>query len=193
MQNNNFENDIKQCISILEAGGVILYPTDTIWGIGCDATNEAAVEKIFSIKQRTESKSLISLMPESNWLFDYCASPPIDIEDILIKYADKPTTIVLPNILHIAANALAEDGSMGIRICKETFCYALLKRFRKPIISTSANISGEPSPSNYSEVSDPILVAVDYCVNYKQSDMSKASSSRVIKWHSTNEIEIIRA
>jgi L-threonylcarbamoyladenylate synthase len=179
---NFLEHDIQQCIKVLSVGGVILYPTDTVWGLGCDATNEKAVAKIYAIKQRVESKSMIALIADEMDLMHYVAAPPMDIQEILEPYADKPTSIVYNNALLIADNALAEDGSMGFRICKETFCYALLKRLRKSIIATSANISGEHCPCTFAEITEYIKSSVDYCVQFRQNDATVSSPSRIIKW-----------
>ncbi len=181
MNQLDFENDIKACVKVLENGGVILYPTDTVWGLGCDATNEEAVTKIFTIKNRIESKSLIALLPDSFSLLAYVASPPPNIDELLLSYQDKPTTIIYNNALLIAENAIAQDGSMAFRICKEKFCFALLKRFRKSIISTSANISGEPTPTVFSEITETIKSAVDYIVQYRQNDETRALPSRILK------------
>jgi L-threonylcarbamoyladenylate synthase len=178
---NILEQDIKKCITILENGGVILYPTDTVWGLGCDATNEKAVAKIYDIKKRIESKSMIALLPDAGSLMQYVASPPPNIEELLEPFQDKPTTIIYDDALLIAHNAIAQDGSMAFRICKEEFCYALLKRFRKSIISTSANISGEPTAAIFSAISDDIKNAVDYIVEYRQNDDRIAKPSRILK------------
>jgi L-threonylcarbamoyladenylate synthase len=178
---NLFETDIKNCITVLENGGVILYPTDTVWGLGCDATNEKAVAKIYTIKKRIESKSMIALLPDAISLMQYVASPPPNIEELLEQYQDKPTTIIYDDALLIADNAIAQDGSMAFRICKEEFCFALLKRFRKSIISTSANISGEPTAAIYAEISAEIKNSVDYTVAYRQNDHTIASPSRILK------------
>jgi L-threonylcarbamoyladenylate synthase len=168
-----------------------LYPTDTIWGLGCDATNEAAVQKIYSIKKRMESKSLIILLPEAKDILKHVANPPINLEEILEQHS-KPTTIIYPNALGIAENAIANDGSAAIRICKETFCYALLKRFQKPIISTSANISGEKAPNIFLEINNSIKNAVDYIVEYRQEDSSIQKPSAILLLKADDSFEIIR-
>ncbi len=186
------EVDIKKCTEILAAGKIILYPTDTIWGLGCDATNEEAVQKIFAIKKRNEQKSLIALLPEATDLLQYLASPPIDPEALIDSFT-KPTTIIYPNALGLADAATAADGTMAIRICKDPFCYALLKRFRKPIISTSANISGQDAPRIFAEISDYILQAVDYVVTHRQKDTQIAQASTILKWESETKLSVIRA
>jgi L-threonylcarbamoyladenylate synthase len=188
-----FEEDIKACVKTLEEGGVILYPTDTVWGLGCDATNEQAVEKIYALKKRSESKSMIALLAEELDLLHYVASPPFDVETLLAKYNDRPTTVIYPQALQVASNAIAADGSMAFRICKEEFCYALLKRFRKSIISTSANISGEPTPKFFNEISEEVKAGTNYIVNYRRDDETPKQPSRILKWDAdTNEMEIIR-
>jgi L-threonylcarbamoyladenylate synthase len=183
------EQDIKTCVEILQNGGVILYPTDTVWGLGCDATNEQAVSKIFAIKQRIESKSLIALLPDTISLMQYISAPPPNIDELLEDYTDKPTTIIYPNALQIADNAIAEDGSMAFRICKHEFCFALLKRFRKSIISTSANISGQPTPQLFVQIDDSIKNAVDYVVSIQQHLTEIKQPSRILKL--VNEIEFV--
>src|SRR3982750_312594 len=145
----DFSEDIDHCLQVLQSGGIILYPTDTIWGLGCDATNEAAVAKIFSIKQRSEAKSLIVLLADERHVLQYVAAPDLAVFDYL-DTVQKPTTVVYDNVIGLASNLLAADGSAGIRIVKETFCKHLIRRFRKPLVSTSANISGEPSALTFS-------------------------------------------
>lgn len=185
------EQDIKKCIEVLENGGVILYPTDTVWGLGCDATNDEAVKKIFAIKQRAESKSLICLLPEIMDILQYVANPPINLADILGEFT-KPTTVIYPNALAISEHAISDDGSAAIRICKETFCYALLKRFRKPIISTSANISGNITPAIFVEIDATVKQAVDYVVAFRQDDTSVAKPSTIIKLYEDESWNVIR-
>jgi L-threonylcarbamoyladenylate synthase len=186
------ENDIKACVQALENGGVILYPTDTVWGLGCDATNEAAVAKIYAIKQRAESKSMIALLPDTISLMQYISAPPPTIDDLLADYTDKPTTVIYPNALQIADNALAADGSMAFRICKHEFCYALLKRFRKSIISTSANISGNPTPLIFAQIETDIINSVDYVVTLEQQLTAIRQPSRILKLISETHFEVIR-
>ncbi len=184
-------NDIIKAIEILQSGGIILYPTDTIWGIGCDATNVSAVEKIYKLKQRSDSKSMLVLVDMVYRIPQYIDSMP-DIAWDLTELADKPLTIIYPNAKNLAKNLIAEDGSIGIRVSSDEFCQKLIQRFKKPIVSTSANISGEPSPSNFSEISGKIKESVDYIVEYRQNDFSKASPSGIIKLGLHGEIQIIR-
>ena len=177
----DFSNDIEQCLKILHGGGIILYPTDTIWGIGCDATNAVAVEKIIALKQRPVVKSFVVLVASEREVLQHVAAPDLAVFDYLEK-TTKPTTVIYEHALGLADNVLAEDGSVAIRICNNDFCRHLIKRFRKPIVSTSANISGEASPGNFSVINKLIIDGVDYVVNYKQDDKTKAIASSIIKW-----------
>ena len=174
---------------MLNNGGLILYPTDTVWGLGCDACNPAAVEKIFKIKKRAESKSLIVLMAEERSLLQYVAAPDPAIFEWL-ETIGKPTTVIYNDVIGLAENILASDGSAGIRIVKDEFCKHLIKRFRKPIVSTSANISGFPSPALYTEIATEIKDAVDYIVRYRQDDNKISPPSTIIKWENGNRIVI---
>jgi L-threonylcarbamoyladenylate synthase len=186
-----FEEDIRNSLKVLKEGGVILYPTDTVWGLGCDATNNEAVKKIFSIKSRSESKSLIVLVNGLVMLERYVREiPEIALE--LIEVADKPLTIIYPEAKNLAPEIPADDGSAGIRICTEKFCNELIGRYRRPIVSTSANISGEPTPGCFTEISENIIKAVDYAVAYKRDDRQKSFSSPVIKINLNGVIKILR-
>ncbi|MFV0376212.1 MAG: L-threonylcarbamoyladenylate synthase [Mangrovibacterium sp.] len=185
------QDDIKQALEVLQKGGVILYPTDTIWGIGCDATNQAAVKRVYEIKKRADSKSMLVLMENLNLLERYMQEVP-EIAYSLIEVTDKPMTIIYPAAKNLAPNLLADDGSVGIRITTERFTQTLIQRFRKPIVSTSANISGEPSPATFAEVSDEIKHAVDYVVKYRQDDVTPVRPSSIIKLGVGGEIKIIR-
>lgn len=184
-------DDIKKAFDVLVAGGLILYPTDTIWGIGCDATNEDAVRRVYELKKRTDSKALITLLDSPAKLNYYIEDVP-DVAWDLIELADKPLTIIYDNARNVASNLIAEDGSLAIRITKEAFSQGLCNRFRKALVSTSANISGEPSPANFSEISDEIKNGVDYIVQYRQEDTAKAKASSIIKLGKNGEIKIIR-
>lgn len=177
----DFNQDIENCLKVLEKGGLILYPTDTIWGIGCDATNESAVSRIFALKKREESKAMVVLLANERDLMKYVAHPDPAVFDFL-KEVEKPTTIIYDGALGFADNLLAKDGSIGIRIVKDDFCRHLIKRFRKPLVSTSANISGHSAPSRFSEISEEILKGVDYIVHYRQDDTGLHSPSSIIKW-----------
>ncbi|MCD8043198.1 MAG: threonylcarbamoyl-AMP synthase [Tannerellaceae bacterium] len=184
-------DDIKKACEVLRSGGVILYPTDTIWGIGCDATNEDAVRKVYEIKQRTDSKALLVLMDNPARLQTYVEEVP-DIAWDLIEASDKPLTIIYSKGKNLASNLLAEDGSIGIRITREQFSARLCERFRKPLVSTSANISGTPSPANFNEISGLIKERVDYIVEYRQDDHTKATPSGIIRLETGGLFKIIR-
>lgn len=185
------QQEINIAIDVLKKGGVILYPTDTIWGIGCDATNPAAVEKIYKIKQRAESKAMLVLINDSSELDKYVETVP-DIAYELIDVAVKPLTIIYDEAIGLASNLIASDGSIGIRVTKEEFSHQLCKRFRKPIVSTSANVSGKKSPATFREIDNAILESVDYVVNYRQNDDCALKSSEIIKLSKSGTIKIIR-
>ena len=175
----------------MAAGGLILYPTDTIWGIGCDATNEEAVRKVYALKRRSDHKAMLLLMDSSAKLNYYVQEVP-DVAWDLIELADSPLTVIYSGARNVAPNLLAEDGSVGIRITQEEFSHKLRERFRKPLVSTSANVSGAPSPANFSEISDTIKSGVDYIVRYRQEDLSKAAPSHIIKLGAGGLVKIIR-
>lgn len=187
----DFEKDIIHCLEILRNGGLILYPTDTIWGIGCDATNEAAVRKVYELKKREDSKSLIVLVAEEKDILQYVAAPDLQAFDF-IEDQTRPTTIIFDNAVGLPDNLVAQDGSIGIRMVRDEFCRHLVKRFRKPIVSTSANISGAASPQNFSEVSQEIKIGVDYVVKWRQDDTTTAQPSQIIKWSGDGKYTVIR-
>ena len=184
-------DDIKSAIAVLQNGGIILYPTDTIWGIGCDACNEEAVKRVYAIKNRVDSKSMLILLENSAMLDRYIDEVP-EIAFDLIELTDKPLTIIYDGAKNLAKNLIAEDGSIGIRITQEAFCSELIRRFKRPIVSTSANISGKPSPACFDDIDHQIIDAVDYVVKYRQDDMQKAVPSGIIKLGRGGEIKIIR-
>ena len=175
----------------MREGGVILYPTDTIWGIGCDATNEDAVRRVYEIKQRQDSKAMLVLV-ESSVKVDFYVRDVPEVAWDLIDLADKPLTIIYSGARNLAANLLAEDGSVGIRVTNEDFSKRLCQQFRKAIVSTSANISGQPSPKNFSEISEEVKSAVDYIVGYRQEEISNPKPSSIIKLDKGGVIKIIR-
>lgn len=175
----------------MREGGVILYPTDTIWGIGCDATNEDAVRRVYEIKQRQDSKAMLVLVDSSVKVDFYVQDVP-EVAWDLIDLADKPLTIIYSGARNLAANLLAEDGSVGIRVTNEDFSKRLCQQFRKAVVSTSANISGQPSPRNFSEISEEVKSAVDYIVGYRQEEMSNPKPSSIIKLDKGGVIKIIR-
>jgi L-threonylcarbamoyladenylate synthase len=186
-----FEEDIKNALKTLREGGVILYPTDTVWGIGCDATNNEAVDKICRIKSRNDSKSFIVLVDSPAMVERYVKDiPEIALE--LMEVTETPLTIIYPKARNLAVSVAAEDGSVGIRVCMEEYCNELIGRFRKPIVSTSANISGDPTPSYFDEIHQKIVEAADYIVEYKRDDRQKRQPSPVIKIEHNGVIKIIR-
>jgi L-threonylcarbamoyladenylate synthase len=182
---------VKEAVQVLRNGGVVLYPTDTIWGIGCDACNEKAVERIFKIKQRADSKAMICLTDSEKRLGNYVEAVP-DIAWNLIECADKPLTIIYPKGKNLAKNLFAEDGSVAIRVTKEKVSNALCYRLQKPIVSTSANVSGAKPPANFAEISDEIKNAVDYIVPLKQKENKKSAPSGIIKLELDGIFKIIR-
>jgi len=181
---------ILECIQILKRGGLILYPTDTVWGIGCDATNAEAIDKIYALKNQPNTKSLICLVPDFKMLNQYVEDIPEVAYDIL-KYADKPTTIIYQNPIRISTNLIADDDTLGIRVVDDIFAKELIRKYKRPIVSTSANISGQPTPANFFEISPEILNGVDYIVNLYQSTKNKKPST-IIKLDLDGKVEVIR-
>ncbi|MDE5610900.1 MAG: threonylcarbamoyl-AMP synthase [Odoribacter sp.] len=187
---DKLKEEIRKSQEVLKQGGVILYPTDTVWGLGCDATNAEAVKKIYDIKQRTDHKSMLVLLEDAGKIASYADVPDIALD--LIEIADKPTTIIYSNAKRLASNLIAEDGTIGIRITQEMFTRSLLSRFNRPIVSTSANISGKPAPRFYEEISEEIRKAADYVVDYRRNDRTPAVPSCILKLGMSGEIKIIR-
>lgn len=183
--------EIKKACQVMREGGVILYPTDTIWGIGCDATNEEAVRRVYEIKRRADSKAMLVLVDSAVKVDFYVQDVP-EIAWDLIELADKPLTIIYSGARNLAPNLLAEDGSVGIRVTGEEFSKRLCQQFRKAIVSTSANVSGQPSPQNFSEISEEIKSAVDYIVDYRREETTQAKPSSIIKLDKGGVIKIIR-
>lgn len=183
--------EVQKAVEVLKSGGIILYPTDTIWGLGCDATNEQAVKRIYDIKKRSEAKSLIVLVDSDIRLERTVEEVPEAAWD-LIDYSDKPITIIYDDPIGIAKNAINVDNSLGIRIAKDKFCKELIRQFNKPIVSTSANISGHTQAACYSEISDTIKDSVDHIVNWRQEEIQQNQSSMIIKLDRSGLIKIIR-
>lgn len=183
--------EIENALAVLKKGGVILYPTDTVWGLGCDATDEVAVARINDIKGRAGDKSLIILLDTDAKLQSYVTEVP-DVAYDLIEYAEKPLTIVFPGAKNLAKNVISSDGSIGIRIAKHEFCQQLIQRFRKPITSTSANISGEPTPLYFDDISDEIKEAVDYIVDLEQALKIDKKPSTIMKLAPGGQFSFIR-
>ena len=186
-----FEKDIEHCLATLQAGGLILYPTDTVWGIGCDATNPDAVKKIYALKQREETKSLIVLMADQRDILKYTSQPDLRIFDWLAT-VHKPTTVIYEGAMGLADNLVGADGTIAIRLVDDVFCRHLVKRLRKPLVSTSANLSGEPSPAYFREISIRIKEGVDYIVQYRRNDESPRQPSAIVKWNVDGSVDVIR-
>jgi L-threonylcarbamoyladenylate synthase len=184
-------NDLNKALEILKNGGVILYPTDTIWGIGCDATNPEAVQRVYEIKKREDSKSMLVLMENAALLERYVEDVP-EVAWDLIEISSTPLTVIYQNAKNLAPNLIGDDGSIGIRFTKEKFTSHLLQRLRRPLVSTSANISGEKSPALFDEISDEIKNAVDYVVEFRQDDTTTATPSSIIKLSAGGRIDILR-
>ncbi|WP_312420891.1 L-threonylcarbamoyladenylate synthase [Epilithonimonas sp.] len=182
--------DLTQAIETLQSGGTILYPTDTIWGIGCDATNPEAIKKIFDIKKREQNKSLIILVESEKRLQDLVDVPEMAWQ--IIDLSEKPVTIVYEKPKNLPKELLAEDGSIGIRIVKNDYCKKLISKLNKPLVSTSANLSGQKSPMKFSDISEEIKNAVDYIVEDNHDKVSEFSGSSVIKVWNNNQIKILR-
>lgn len=185
-----FKEDITLAVNVLKDGGIILYPTDTIWGIGCDATCPSAVKRIFDLKQRDDSKALLVLVSDKEQLHSIIPEIPANINDIL--NSDFPLTIIYPQARNIAFNLKAQDGSVGVRICKEPFVMEICRRLGKPIVSTSANISGCPSPSVFEEICEEIKDGVDFIPQYRRNDKCKSSPSKIIRIGIDGELSVIR-
>lgn len=185
------EDDVRAAIDVLRRGGVILYPTDTVWGIGCDATNPEAVAKVYAIKQRDDSKAMICLVDSDARLQRYVRDVPNVAWDLL-ELATKPTTVILDNAVNLAPNLVADDGSIAMRITKEPFSHELCYRFQKPIVSTSANISGEPAAQNYCDIKQELIDAVDYVCHTRRQEHKPHTPSSIIKLGQDGEVSIIR-
>ncbi len=183
--------DIQKSIEILAGGGTILYPTDTIWGIGCDATQPEAVQKIYQIKQREDSKAMIVLVDSPDMLARYVGEIPEIAKDIL-EINENPLTIIYPAARNLAGNLLSAEGNIGIRITADPFCTELIHRFRKPLVSTSANPAGQTAPAIFKEISQDIISMVDYAVTWRQNDKTKRKPSGILKVNLNGEVEVIR-
>jgi L-threonylcarbamoyladenylate synthase len=186
-----FQNDVERCLEALQTGGLILYPTDTIWGIGCDATRRDAVKKVFDLKRRAETKGLIVLMADERDVLKYTSQTDLRVFDFL-HTTQKPTTVIYEGPIGLADNLIPPEHTIAIRVIKEAFCKHLIKRFRKPIVSTSANISGHPAPTSFAEVGEEIRQKVDYIVQYRQDDLSPGRPSSVVKWNKDGTFAILR-
>jgi L-threonylcarbamoyladenylate synthase len=187
-----FETDVENALRVLQQDGVILYPTDTIWGIACDAANETAIQKVYAIKAREDTKSLIILLADMQDLLHYVAAPDPAVFDY-IEQAQRPTTIIFENAINLPEKLVATDGSIAIRIVQDPFCRHLIKRLRKPIVSTSANRSGGPSPQHFGAIPEVIKSSVDYIVQWRQEDTTPAQPSQIIKWNRDGTTTVLRS
>jgi len=184
-------DEVAKALKIVQDGGIILYPTDTIWGIGCDATNTDAIKRIYQLKQRDEAKSMIILLDTENRLESYIKEvPPIAYE--LIEFAENPLTLVMPGAKNISPAIISEDGSVAIRVARHNFCQQLIQRLRKPLVSTSANISGRPSPQNFNQVDAGIIDGVDYVVDLEQHNTELKKPSTIMRLQPDGRFEFIR-
>jgi L-threonylcarbamoyladenylate synthase len=188
----DFSNDIHKCVETLQNGGLILYPTDTIWGIGCDATNEAAVRKIYALKKRSDEKAMIVLVAAEKDIRTHVANAPINVFEYL-KKATRPTTVIYDGAIGLAENLIGKDGTVAMRLTSDPFCKQLIKSFKKPVVSTSANISGDDSPQIFNDIIAEIKNGVDYIVQHRQHDLTKAMPSAIIKWLPDGSHLVIRS
>lgn len=191
MSIQDYKQDLDTAVRILRSGGIILYPTDTVWGIGCDATNADAVAKIYALKRRADAKSMLVLVDSIAALDRIVPSVP-DVAYSLIELSTRPLTIIYDEAVGIAPNVVGEDGSLGVRVTNEEFSLMLCRTLRRPIVSTSANISGEPTPVLFSAISEEIIQGVDYVVQYRQTDKTKNPPSQIIKLGKGGEVKVIR-
>ena len=182
--------EVHKAFEVIQNGGIILYPTDTVWGIGCDASNPEAVAKIYALKKREETKSMIVLMNGEKMLYNVFKEIP-EVAWQLMEFADKPTTLILDNPRNVASNLISADKTLGMRLVKEPFCFKLMERMKKPLVSTSANISGEPTPKSFKEISPEIIKGVDYVVNLHQ-DKIAGKPSTIIKLSNDLQVKVIR-
>ncbi len=182
--------EVAKALEVVQAGGIILYPTDTVWGIGCDATNPDAVAKIYKLKQREESKSMIVLVNGERMLYQVFNQIP-EVAWNILELAEKPTTLVLDDPRNVAPNIIASDNTLGMRLVKEPFCFKLMERLKKPIVSTSANISGQPTPLSFAEIDPAIVSGVDYAVNFRRDQRAEKASS-IIKLTKDSQVKVIR-
>ncbi|OIQ17270.1 MAG: threonylcarbamoyl-AMP synthase [Flavobacterium sp. MedPE-SWcel] len=190
MSTQEINTEVHNAFEVIKNGGIILYPTDTVWGIGCDATNAEAVKKIYELKQREESKSMIVLMNDDRMMYKVFKDSP-DVAWEIIEVSDKPTTLILDNPQNVAPNLIAKDNTLGARLVTEPFCYKLMERMKKPLVSTSANISGMPTPNSFKEIDHHILDGVDYIVNLHHNKIA-AKPSTIIKIGNDLQVKVIR-
>ncbi|MBQ9339900.1 MAG: threonylcarbamoyl-AMP synthase [Paludibacteraceae bacterium] len=185
------KEDFHRALTTLQGGGIILYPTDTVWGLGCDARQERAVRRLFELKRRADAKAMLCLVDVPGRISSYVTEVP-EMAWNLIEFATRPLTIIYPGARNVAPSLIADDGSLGIRVCEDKFCQELVARLHAPIVSTSANISGEPAAKSFADVTPEIINGVDYVVRYRQEEEVEATPSSIIKLGLHNEIKIIR-
>ena len=191
MTQKEIAEDIQQAVDVMRRGGIILYPTDTVWGIGCDARNAEAVKRVFALKRRDDSKALICLVDSANRMQQYSRSIP-DVAWDLIDYAERPLTLIVDEAINLAPNLVAEDGSIAIRVTRERISHDLCYRFQRAVVSTSANISGQPAPRNFMEIPPEIIQGVDYVMKARQNDVTKGRPSQIVKISKDGQITFIR-
>lgn len=184
-------DDLNKAVDVLRKGGIILYPTDTVWGIGCDATNAEAIARIYKLKQRAEAKAMITLVCDLNML-ERTVTGIADVAYDIMEFSTKPITIIYDRGINVAPNILAHDGSLAVRVCHDRFASTLCSRLGKPLVSTSANISGQPTPANYGEISEDILEEVDYVCTTRRDEKVKHKSSTIMRLSADGEFKIIR-
>lgn len=184
------QEEIQKAFEVIQQGGIILYPTDTVWGIGCDATNSEAVAKIYKLKQRAETQSMIVLMNGEKMMYNVFREIP-EVAWQILDLSENPTTLILDDPRNVAPNVIGTDKTLGVRIVKEPFCYKLMERMKKPLVSTSANISGQPTPKSFAEISPEIINGVDYVVNLQREKVS-GKPSTIIKLTRDSQVKIIR-
>lgn len=187
---SDINTEVHNAYEVIKNGGIILYPTDTVWGIGCDATNEEAIKKIYALKQRDDSKSMIVLMNGEKMMYNVFSAIP-DVAWEIWDLSEKPTTLILDNPRNVASNIIADDKTLGVRLVKEPFCFKLMERMKRPLVSTSANVSGNVTPKTFKEISPEIIKGVDYVVNLQQDKVCK-NPSTIIKLSLDNQVKIIR-
>ena len=186
-----FKHDIPNCLTVLQSSGIILYPTDTIWGIGCDATEEEGIRKIYHLKKREESKSMIILVSDEAMIRQYVSDPSENLLEYLAAQST-PTTAIFNNAINLPSSLINADGTIAMRIARDEFCQAMLYKLEKPLVSTSANISGEPYPQNFPEISDEIKNGVDFIVQHRHNDLKKYAPSSIIKLATSGKIIHLR-
>lgn len=187
----DIQKEVHNAFEVIKEGGIILYPTDTVWGIGCDANNPEAVKKVYQLKQRAESLSMLVLVNGDRLMHRVFNNIPEVAWDIL-EFATKPTTLILDNPRYVAKEIVSADDSLGVRIVTEPFCFKLIERMKSPLVSTSANISGKPTPLNFKEIDPAIIAGVDYVVNLRQADEKALKPSAIIKLKNNAQVTIIR-